>query len=162
MGKRLRLMLLIALLCIGLLGCTVLTSDSGGWEKKLLEVPLGGEVKLAEIFPFEWDEVEIVNGPMGAENFDWGKIHEYDEKMEFWLASTESMSALIFYEDGNIVENVMYNFANSDACVFRPYPSNNWADDTFYSREQAVFRYAYIGEFCEHRIFLPVDEPGKE
>lgn len=34
-------------------------------ERELLAVPLGGTVNLVDIFPFEWDTVEIVKpGPL--------------------------------------------------------------------------------------------------
>lgn len=125
-------------------------------ERKLLEVPLNGTVNLADIFPFEWDTVEIVNSPMGVDSFDWQEIYDYSEDDAFMLSSFETMSAFIFRKSGQIVDVVTINYGNASSSVFRPYLHDDLSDQAQYPRNQALFRADHIGSHGE-KVFLPAE-----
>lgn len=123
-------------------------------QRELHAVPLNSNVDLAELCPFEWDTVEIVNSPMGVEGFGWAEIHAFSEEDAFWFSAYESIAALIFRLDGEIVAIEFSNYHNPCSFVFRPYLHDDASDHAQYPREEAIFRADHIGSFGE-KVFLP-------
>lgn len=126
------------------------------WERELQAVPLNGIVELSDVFAFEWDSVEIINSPLGLEDFDWEEISSYDEALADGMASGETISALIFYSGGQVVDTIVYNYANPGAIVFRAYRHNGFSDVARYAKAEAKFQATYIGDF-EEIVYLPAD-----
>lgn len=156
--KALGILVVCCLLCVLLSAChsrPAMDSLHSEWEKELQTASVNDIVDLSTIFPSDWDTVEIVNSPMGAAEFDWKAISDYDEEEASWLSSSETISALIFRQDGRIVDLIAYNYANPGSIVFRPNDHNGASDVSRYSREQAKFQLTRTGSF-EERIFLHV------
>lgn len=163
--KILGILIIYCLLCVLLSAChthvpimqTTALMDSlhMEWEKELQDTPMNGIVDLSTIFSFEWDFIEIVNSPLGTEEFDWKEIYDYDEEKADSLSTNETISALIFRQDDRIVDMIVYNYANPGSIVFRPYDHNNVSDVSKYPRREARFQFTYIGSF-EEMIFVHV------
>ena len=128
------------------------------WVQKMRSVQLNETIRLDDVFPFEWDTVKIANCPMGlADNFNWKEIYDYDKKLASSLSSHVTISVMIFYLDGCIVEIESYNFSNKDSIVIRPYKHERVDDICTYDRENAIFYYSGLGSL-EERIFIAVQQ----
>ena len=124
------------------------------WEKELQDVPLNGIIKLSDLFSFEWDSIDIVNSPLGLKDFDWEEIYDYNEELSNSMASSETICALIFRLDGQIIDILVYNYANPGSIVFRTHMHDGLSDTARYSRDEAKFQATYIGSF-EEIVYLP-------
>lgn len=70
------------------------------------------------------------------------------------VLADESIAALIFRLDGEIVAIEFSNYHNPCSFVFRPYLHDDASDHAQYSREEAIFRADHTGSFGE-KVFLP-------
>ena len=70
------------------------------------------------------------------------------------MASSETICALIFRLDGQIIDILVYNYANPGSIVFRAHMHDGLSDTARYSRDEAKFQATYIGSF-EEIVYLP-------
>ena len=67
----------------------------------------GKIISLGEVFPFDWDYVQIMNTP-GAYDFDRGEINAFAKEENIVFVLVEQFYLLVFRKDGQIVGVIQY------------------------------------------------------
>ena len=96
----------------------------------------GEMFSLADVYPFDWDEVVIGNVPGEAGDF-YAELREFDSSFYIW---DDIHFLFIFYRDGKVVEYFHYSLGRRDGTpIFgeRHHVDLNWTKRI--SRENALF-----------------------
>jgi hypothetical protein len=109
----------------------------------------GEVVSLADVFPFEWDEVEIANAPGGIGDF-YADLLEYDPSFVAWH---DIHFLVIFYRDGKVIEYFQYLLGTDDITpVFGEKPQLELGWHKRILRENACF--VCVGFQGEDGVFV--------
>jgi len=133
-------------------------SDMLGDERieALRNLPLGSVCDLKEVYPRQWDCVDIVNGPLEVAYFYDAEWEEYHAGLSEAFRLSDTLSGLIFRNDGRIVNVVAYESRTAGAPLFRPYERSVDMDICRYERTAAVFTAVRQGDNGEI-VLLPLN-----
>ena len=127
----------------------------------LRNLPVGSVCDLAEVFPEQWDSVDIVNAPLKVTYFHDTEWEEFHRGLSEMFRLSDGISGMIFRRNDEIVKFIVYESGEEGAPLFKSYDKTVELDICQYAREEAVFAAVRKGENGEI-LFLPLSASGKD